>query len=110
SGTEVLEFRHNWFVFCPKSFLVLLSSGTIGNQIQALHITPSNLHKLTKFEIEHSGTEARKVSCFRERRGIGCVVRNALYNFVAASTRSQSLMGTAFVYVYTIHKWVCSIF
>ncbi|RLU14784.1 hypothetical protein DMN91_012671 [Ooceraea biroi] len=56
--------------------------------------------------VEHSGTEARKVSCFRERRGIGCVVRNALYNFVAASTRSQSLMGTAFVYVYTIHKYI----
>lgn len=47
-----LSLGVNWFVFCPQSYLILLSSGTIGNQMQALHITPGNLHKLTKFESE----------------------------------------------------------
>lgn len=47
---KCLSLGVNWFVFCPRSYLVLLSSGTVGNQIQALHVTPGNLHKLTKFE------------------------------------------------------------
>jgi len=47
---KCLSLGVNWFVFCPKSYLVVLSSGTVGNQIQALHITPGNLHKLNKFE------------------------------------------------------------
>lgn len=49
-AVKCLSLGVNWFVFCPKSYLVLLSSGTVGNQIQALHVTPGNLHKLTKFE------------------------------------------------------------
>lgn len=47
---KCLSLGVNWFVFCPQSYLVLLSSGTIGNQMQTLHVTPGNLHKLTKFE------------------------------------------------------------
>lgn len=47
---KCLSLGVNWFVFCPQSYLVLLSSGTVGNQMQTLHVTPGNLHKLTKFE------------------------------------------------------------
>jgi len=42
----------NWFVFCPQSCLLLLSSGTLGNQMQPLYLKPGNIIKLTKFESE----------------------------------------------------------
>ncbi|XP_066997555.1 regulator of MON1-CCZ1 complex [Anabrus simplex] len=41
-----------WFVFCPQSCLMLLSSGTVGNQMQPLHFRPGAFTKLNKFEIE----------------------------------------------------------
>lgn len=101
---KCLSLGVNWFVFCPKSYLVLLSSGTVGNQIQALHITPGNLHKLTKFEIEHSITKPGKLAV-SERDvalavlyGIPCII---LLRHQPGANRS---MGTAFVYIYTVHK------
>jgi len=42
----------NWYVFCPQSSLMLLSSGTLGNQMQPLHFKPGSITKLTKFESE----------------------------------------------------------
>ncbi|XP_049810731.1 regulator of MON1-CCZ1 complex-like [Schistocerca nitens] len=42
----------NWFVYCPQSCLVLLSSGTLGNQVQPLHFKQGSINKLNKLEIE----------------------------------------------------------
>lgn len=55
----------NWFIFCPKSFLVLLSSGTQGNQMQALYVTLGNLHKITKFESKKLAFNILKYCCFQ---------------------------------------------
>lgn len=45
-----LSLGVNWYLYSRESSMILLSSGTIGNQMQALHITPGNIHKITKFE------------------------------------------------------------
>ncbi|XP_076661245.1 regulator of MON1-CCZ1 complex protein bulli [Halictus rubicundus] len=94
----------NWFVYCPQSYLVLLSSGTMGNQMQALHVTPGNLHKLTKFEMEPGATKPGKLAvCERDVAlavlyGTPCII---LLRHQPGANRS---MGTASVYVYTVHK------
>nr|CAD7589618.1 unnamed protein product [Timema genevievae] len=45
-----LSLGVNWFVFCPQSSLMLLSSGTLGNQMQPLHFKSGTINKLTKLE------------------------------------------------------------
>ncbi|EZA61322.1 hypothetical protein X777_12029 [Ooceraea biroi] len=101
---KCLSLGINWFVFCPKSFLVLLSSGTIGNQIQALHITPSNLHKLTKFEIEHSVPKPGKLAVSERDVALAVLYGTPCIILLRHQPGVNRSMGTAFVYVYTIHK------
>nr|CAD7398869.1 unnamed protein product [Timema poppensis] len=47
-----LSLGVNWFVFCPQSSLMLLSSGALGNQMQPLHFKSGTINKLTKLEID----------------------------------------------------------
>ncbi|XP_025988542.1 regulator of MON1-CCZ1 complex isoform X2 [Solenopsis invicta] len=99
-----LSLGVNWFVFCPKSYLVLLSSGTVGNQIQALHITPSNLHKLNKFEIEHSVTKPGKLAVSERDVALAMLYGTPSIILLRHQPGANRSMGTAFVYVYTVHK------
>ncbi|XP_076635775.1 regulator of MON1-CCZ1 complex protein bulli [Colletes latitarsis] len=101
---KCLSLGVNWFVYCPQSQLVLLSSGTAGNQMQALHITPGNLHKLTKFEMEPGTTKPGKLAV-SERDvaltvlyGTPCII---LLRHQPGASRST---GTTSVYVYTVSK------
>ncbi|XP_046742310.1 regulator of MON1-CCZ1 complex isoform X1 [Diprion similis] len=99
-----LSLGVNWFVFCPQSYLVLLSSGTIGNQMQALHITPGNLHKLAKFEMEAGATKPGKLAV--SERDVALAVLYGIPSIIVLRHQpgiSRSL-GTAQVYVYTVHK------
>lgn len=57
----------NWYVFCPQSCLMLLSSGTLGNQMQPLHFKPGSVVKLTKFEIELGVIPKPAKLCLLER-------------------------------------------
>ncbi|XP_058803853.1 regulator of MON1-CCZ1 complex [Phymastichus coffea] len=102
-----LSLPINWFIFCPQSQLVLLSSGTLGTQMQVLYITHGNLHKITKFEMEALSTKPGKLAV-SERDvalavlyGIPCII--VLRHQPSDNCRS---MGSAFVYVYTVHKMV----
>ncbi|XP_017885541.1 regulator of MON1-CCZ1 complex [Ceratina calcarata] len=101
---KCLSLGVNWFVFCPQSYLVLLSSGTIGNQMQTLHVTPGNLHKLTKFEVEAGATKQGKLAVYERDvalavvYGMPCII---LLRHQAGTNRST---GTASVHVYTVHK------
>ncbi|KAJ8686738.1 hypothetical protein QAD02_022532 [Eretmocerus hayati] len=97
----------NWFIFCPQSYLVLLSSGTLGNQMQALYITLGNLHKITKFEMEATSVKPGKLAV-SERDvalavlyGTPCII--VLRHQPGDNFRS---VGSAFVNVYTVHKMV----
>ncbi|XP_012226586.1 regulator of MON1-CCZ1 complex [Linepithema humile] len=101
---KCLSLGVNWFVFCPKSYLVLLSSGTVGNQIQALHVTPGNLHKLTKFEIEHSVTKAGKLAVSERDVALAVLYGTPCIILLRHQPGANRSMGTAFVYVYTVQK------
>ncbi|KAG5332966.1 RMC1 protein, partial [Acromyrmex heyeri] len=101
---KCLSLGINWFVFCPKSYMVLLSSGTVGNQIQALHITPGNLHKLTKFEIEHNVTKPGKLAVSERDVALAMLYGTPCIILLRHQPGANRSMGTAFVYVYTIHK------
>ncbi|XP_050585934.1 regulator of MON1-CCZ1 complex isoform X2 [Bombus affinis] len=101
---KCLSLGVNWFVFCPQSYLVLLSSGTVGNQMQTLHVTPGNLHKLTKFEVEVGTAKPGKLAVYERDvaltvlYGIPCII---LLRHQPGTNRST---GAASVYVYTVHK------
>ncbi|XP_071448385.1 regulator of MON1-CCZ1 complex [Hetaerina americana] len=41
-----------WFVHCPQSGMVLLSSGTLGHTLQPFLFKPGNIVRLPKFEVE----------------------------------------------------------
>ncbi|XP_070172019.1 regulator of MON1-CCZ1 complex [Polyergus mexicanus] len=101
---KCLSLGVNWFVFCPKSYLVLLSSGTVGNQIQALNVTPGNLHKLTKFEIEHSITKPGKLAVSERDVALGVLYGTPCIILLRHQPGANRSMGTAFVYIYTVHK------
>lgn len=101
---KCLSLGINWFVFCPKSHLVVLSSGTVGNQIQALHVTPGNLHKLTKFEIEHSTTKPGKLAVSERDVALAMLYGTPCIILLRHQPGANRSMGTAFVYVYTVHK------
>lgn len=101
---KCLSLGVNWFVFCPKSYLVLLSSGTVGNQIQALHITPGNLHKLTKFEIEHSATKPGKLAVSERDVALAMLYGTPCIILLRHQPGANRSMGMAFVYIYTVYK------
>ncbi|XP_072767101.1 regulator of MON1-CCZ1 complex [Anoplolepis gracilipes] len=103
-AVKCLSLGVNWFVFCPKSYLVLLSSGTVGNQIQALHVTPGNLHKLTKFEIEHSITRPGKLAVSERDVALAVLYGTPCIILLRHQPGANRSIGTAFVYIYTVHK------
>ncbi|XP_063993952.1 regulator of MON1-CCZ1 complex isoform X2 [Diachasmimorpha longicaudata] len=99
-----LSLGVNWYVYCCQSNMILLSSGTIGNQMQALHVTPGNLNKITKFEMEVTPSKPGKLAV-SERDvalavlyGIPCIIVLRHQHGVNKS------VGTAYVCVYTVHK------
>ncbi|XP_068976580.1 regulator of MON1-CCZ1 complex isoform X3 [Bombus flavifrons] len=106
---KCLSLGVNWFVFCPQSYLVLLSSGTVGNQMQTLHVTPGNLHKLTKFEVEVGTTKPGKLAVYERDvaltvlYGIPCII---LLRHQPGTNRST---GAASVYIYTVHNRMTTI-
>ncbi|CAK9806672.1 Regulator of MON1-CCZ1 complex [Anthophora plagiata] len=94
----------NWFVFCPQSYLVLLSSGTVGNQMQTLHVTPGNLHKLTKFEVEPGMTKPGKLAVYDRDVALAVVYGTPCIILLRHQPVANRSTGTASVYVYTVHK------
>ncbi|XP_035743052.1 regulator of MON1-CCZ1 complex-like isoform X2 [Vespa mandarinia] len=94
----------NWFVFCPKSYLILLSTGTVGNLMQALHVTPGNIQKFTKFEMEPSTTKPGKLAVSERDVALAVLYGTPCIIVLRHQPGANRSVGTAFVYVYTIHK------
>ncbi|KAI4484158.1 hypothetical protein M0804_007614 [Polistes exclamans] len=94
----------NWFVFCPKSYLVLLSTGSVGNLMQALHVTPGNIQKFTKFEMEPSTTKPGKLAVSERDVALAVLYGTPCIIVLRHQAGANRSVGTAFVYVYTIHK------
>ncbi|XP_033209461.1 regulator of MON1-CCZ1 complex [Belonocnema kinseyi] len=108
-GTKALKslsLSVHWFVFCPRSYLVLLSSGTAGNQMQALHITPGNLQKITKFEMEAGTTKPGKLAVSERDVALAVLYGTPCIIVLRHQPGINRSVGSAFVYVYTVHKMV----
>ncbi|XP_034184365.2 regulator of MON1-CCZ1 complex protein bulli [Osmia lignaria lignaria] len=101
---KCLSLGVNWFVFCPQSYLVLLSSGTAGNQMQALHVTPGNLHKLTKFEMETGSTKPGKLAVSERDVALAVLYGTPCIILLRHQPGANRSTGSASVYVYTVHK------
>lgn len=124
-----LSLGVNWYVYCSRSCIVLLSSGTLGNQMQALHVTPGNLHKITKFESEYSSlsvsnfikwkiiashvisveaTAAKpgKLAVFERDVALAVLYGTPCIIVLRHQPGVNRSLGTAFVCVYTVHKYV----
>lgn len=94
----------NWHVFCPQSCLLLLSSGTLGNQIQPLHFKPGNIIKLTKFEIELGVVPKPAKLCLLER-DVTLAILYGSPSIVVLRHQPRGVAGQgAEVVVYTIQK------
>ncbi|XP_078039497.1 regulator of MON1-CCZ1 complex protein bulli [Augochlora pura] len=101
---KCLSLGVHWFVYCPQSHLVLLSSGTMGNQMQALHVTPGNLHKLTKFEMEPGATKPGKLAISERDVALAVLYGTPCIILLRHQPGANRSTGTASVYVYTVLK------
>ncbi|XP_043465595.1 regulator of MON1-CCZ1 complex [Leptopilina heterotoma] len=101
-----LSLSVHWFVFCPRSYLVLLSSGSSGNQMQALHITSGNLQKITKFEMEAGTTKPGKLAVSERDVALAVLYGTPCIIVLRHQPGINRSVGSAFVYVYTVHKMV----
>ncbi|CAL7936237.1 unnamed protein product [Xylocopa violacea] len=101
---KCLSLGVNWFIFCPQSYLVLLSSGTVGNQMQTLHVTPGNLHKLTKFEVEAGTTKPGKLAVYERDVALAVLYGTPCIILLRHQPGINRSTGRASVYVYTVHK------
>ncbi|XP_012274553.1 uncharacterized protein C18orf8 [Orussus abietinus] len=99
-----LSLEAHWFVYCRQSNLVLLPCGSLGNQMQVVHVTPKNLLKLPKFEMEASSVKPGKLAV--SERDIALAVLYGIPRIIMLRHQPgvNRSSGTAFVYVYTIHK------
>ncbi|KAG7205788.1 hypothetical protein KM043_007733 [Ampulex compressa] len=100
-----LSLGVNWFVFCLQSYLVLLSSGTIGNQMQALHVSPGSLLKLPKFEMEPGPTKPGKLAVSERDVALAVLYGTPCIIALRHQPGANRSIGAAFVYVYTVHKF-----
>lgn len=57
----------NWFVYCPQTCLVLLSSGNLKNQMHPLVVQKFDVNKLPKFDIDLSISAKPQKSGLDER-------------------------------------------
>ncbi|XP_066601782.1 regulator of MON1-CCZ1 complex [Prorops nasuta] len=101
---KTLSLGVNWFLYCPKSSLLLLSSGSVGNQMQTLHIVPGNFFKLTKFEMELGTIKPGKLAVSERDVALAVLYGQPCIILLSHQPGTNRTMGTAFVYVYTVHK------
>ncbi|XP_014235471.1 uncharacterized protein C18orf8 [Trichogramma pretiosum] len=101
-----LSIPVNWFIFCPQSHVVLLSSGQQGVLMQALYITVGNLHKIPKFEMEAIASKPGKLAVSERDVALGILYGIPSIIVIRHQSGDNFLSSGAFVHVYTIHKMV----
>lgn len=94
----------NWFVYCPQTCLVLLSSGALGNQMYPLHIKQGNINKLTRFDVEIPVVPKPPKLCLLERDITLAVLYNEASIIILRHNPRGSSPPGAEVVVYTLIK------
>ncbi|KAK3926901.1 Regulator of MON1-CCZ1 complex [Frankliniella fusca] len=94
----------NWFVYCPQTCLVLLSAGTLGNQMYPLHVKQGNINKLSRFDVDIPVVPKPPKLCLLERD----ITLAVLYGEASIIILRHNPRGTgspgAEVMVYTLVK------
>uniref|UniRef100_A0A1B6C0U7 Uncharacterized protein n=2 Tax=Clastoptera arizonana TaxID=38151 RepID=A0A1B6C0U7_9HEMI len=102
-AVKTISLNVNWFIYCPRSCLLLLSSGAAGNSIQLVYIKQSNLIKLNRFEIELSVVpKPTKLSYTERDLTIGMIYDQP--RILVLQHQRSSMCNAAEVIVYTVQK------
>ncbi|KAJ1531899.1 hypothetical protein ONE63_000544 [Megalurothrips usitatus] len=103
-GQKTFSLAINWFVYCPQTCLVLLSSGALGNQMYPLHVKQGNINKLSRFDVEIPVIPKTPKLCLLERD----ITLAVLYNEASIIILRHNPRGAgspgAEVVVYTLVK------
>uniref|UniRef100_A0A1B6LW68 Uncharacterized protein n=1 Tax=Graphocephala atropunctata TaxID=36148 RepID=A0A1B6LW68_9HEMI len=100
--TKSLAMTVNWFLFCHRTSILLMSSGTLCNTIQPIFLKQGNLHKLSRFEIEPSGAPKPQKLTLERDAMIGIIYEQPRV-LVLRHQSSKTSQG-AEVVIYTIKK------
>lgn len=95
------SLQSNWFVYCPLSGLLLVSSGVLGNCLQPYLLKNHQLVRLTKFEVDIANPPQPARLCLFERD----VTPTTLYNqTVVLILKHNVANSSAEIIVYTLSK------
>lgn len=102
------SIQSNWFVYCPLSGLLLLSSGPLGTSLQPYLFKNNQLLRLTKFEIDVPNPPQPARLCLAERDVTPTVLYNQMVvlvlKHVTKPNSSREAPGNSEIVVYTLCK------
>nr|CAG4642348.1 EOG090X028B [Evadne anonyx] len=95
------SLQSNWFVYCPLSGLLLVSSGVLGNCLQPYLLKNHQLVRLTKFEVDVANPPQTARLCLFERD----VTPTTLYNQTVVLILKHNIVNsTAEIVIYTLSR------
>ena len=101
------SLQSNWFVYCPLSSLLLVSSGVLGNCLQPYLFKNHQLIRLAKFEVDIANPPQPARLCLFERD----VTPTTLYNQTVVlvlkhnvKVNPSSNVASAEIIIYTLNK------
>ena len=105
------SIQSNWFVYCPLSGLLLVSSGPLGTSIQPYLFKNHQLLRLTKFEVDIPNPPQPARLCLDERDVTPTMLYNQMVVLVLkhpikqnATVGRETVLGNSEIVVYTLCK------
>nr|XP_018916140.1 PREDICTED: uncharacterized protein C18orf8 [Bemisia tabaci] len=99
---QSLNISINWYVYCPVSMMMLVSSGPCGNTMQPLVFKAGNIIKLSKFEIEIPATKQKKLLFQQRDVALAMLYKQQRILVMSHNSRDSPNHSGASVLVYTI--------
>lgn len=105
------SIQSNWFVYCPLSGLLLVSSGPLGISLQPYLFKNHQLLRLTKFEVDIPNPPQPARLCLAERDVTPTLLYNQMVVLVLkhpikqnATVGRETVLGNSEIVVYTLCK------
>ena len=103
------SIQSNWFVYCPLSGLLLVSSGPLGTSLQPYLFKNHQLLRLTKFEVDIPNPPQPARLCLVERDVTPTMLYNQmvvliLKHLTKPNSNGRETMGKSEIVVYTLCK------
>ncbi|CAJ0930003.1 unnamed protein product, partial [Ranitomeya imitator] len=97
----------NWYMYCPESCVILLSTANLCNVLQPFHFRSGTMSKMTKFEIELPASAA-KVAKISERDIAMATIYGQLYVlFLRHHAKASSSPGAEVVLYHLPREGSC---